>query len=488
MQPWQIQIQNISQGGFAPAWYKQTYSPYGNKNQAATMQNMDLTNPGYITQGPGLANLTNGTQAAAVTTLIKGILDFAVTADATYGTGGNKLYQVSSTAVANSGSWPHTIDKAAVTAELGEDVAYYQGNIYYSYNHSGSAGDIGKYDLNVTFTDAWGSTVPSGAAALTSNPHQMIVGGNDVMYFANGRYIGSYDGTTFQNTALDFPINSVTQSIAWNSDRVYAAVTRPNLTGSNKNTASIYIWDGTTNSWETEIKLMGTVGALHVKNGVVFVFYQDISSTGGYKLAYISGASIIDIANYTGALPAFYQVTDYKDFIIWDSNGLLFAFGGGDKDLPVKLFQLADSGYATAGCVVTPFGTPMIASWDAGTNYKLAKFSGYDTACNWKSLMFDITGKTKVAGQIDIVRINFETLASGALVDWKLLDNQGRTVYSDTISYAKATATNPMHTLTSAFYPLNGKVAENFRIEFDYTNGSTTNPVNIKNAKIYGQS
>ena len=476
---WQRNIENISLGGFAPAWYKETYPSFGNKNHFASMVNLDLTNPGFIQQGPGLANLTNGTQAAAVTTLIKGALDFAVTSDLTYGIGGAKLYSFSSTAVTSGATFPHTIDKAAVTGELGEDVAYYQGNLYYSYNHSGSAGDIGKYDLATTFDDDWGSTVPTGFAALTSNPHQIIVGGNDVMYFANGRYVGSYDGTTFQPLALDLPAGTVIQSIAWMNDRLWIAANKNSLTGSNKNSASVYIWDGTTNSWETEIKLMGSVGGFHVKNGTLFVFYQDITSTGGYKLGYVNGGGITDVANYTGGLPAFYQITDYKDFIIWNSNGLIFAFGSGDKDLPIRLFQLADGGYATVGCVVCPFGTPIIASFET-TSFKLAQFSGFDVVSSGKSLNFDITGDGRVS-QIECVRFNFETLASGARLDWKLLDNGGRTIYSDIISFTKLGA------VTTTYYPLKHN-AENFRVEIDYASGSTTNSVKIKGIKSYGGS
>ena len=149
---WQLVVDNIPLGGFSPAWYKETYPSYGNKNHAGAMVNIDMTNPGYIQQGPGLANLTNGTQAGVVTTLIKGILDKAVASDTTYAIGGALLHKISSTTVASGGSpsWPRTIDKAAVTGEDGEDVTEYKGNLYYSYNHSGSAGDIGKYDLAST--------------------------------------------------------------------------------------------------------------------------------------------------------------------------------------------------------------------------------------------------------------------------------------------------------------------------------------------------
>lgn len=481
--PWEVVIANFL-GGFAPAFYKESYPSFGNKNQAGTMTNCDLTNPGFMTQGPGLSNLTNGTQAAAVTTLMKGATDFAVTSDVAYGVGGAKLYKFSSTAVTSDATWPHAIDKGAVTGELGEDVALYQGALYYSYNHSGSAGDIGTYNLNATFDDDWGSTVPTGAAALTDNPHPMCAGGNDVLYIGNGRYVAKYDGasTTLETTALDLPTGMVVVDLAWNNDRLYITANYGNITGSNKNDGSVFIWDGTQTSWEAEIKLRGTAGASYVKSGVLFQFYRDVSSSGGYKLAYISGVQVVDIENYSGALPAFYQVTDYKDFLLWDSSGSLFAYGSGDKDMPLRLFQIADGGHATVGAVVCPFGTPLVASTDGGSNFRFAKFADYDTASTWKSLMFDATGKSEVTGKINSVRINFEALASGARVDWKLLDNKGVTLYSDIISFAKLGAA------TTAFYPLNGKVVENFRVEFDFASGSTTAPVKIKNVKVYGTS
>jgi len=486
MSKWSIRI-NDFMGGFAPAWYNAgTYPSYGNKNHAGAMTNIDLTAPGFMTQGPGLATLTTGTEVAAVTTLMNSILDEAVSSDVTFGIGGNKLYKISSSAVSvaspfNVSGGGYVIDKAAVTGETGEDVCIYQGNLYFSYNHSGSAGDIGKYDLVTTFDVDWGSTVPSGFAALQDGPHQMIVGGNDVMYIANGRYLASYDGTTFMPLALDLPTGSVIQSIAWNTDRIWIVANRPSLTGSNKNTASIYIWDGTTNSWEAEIKLMGTVGGCHVKNGVLFLFYQDITSTGGYKLAYVSGGSVSDIANYQGSLPEFGQITDYKDFIIWVSSGLIYAYGSGDKDLPVRLFQLADGGDSTVGALACPFGTPMVASSSAGFTYKLAQFSGYDTACTYKTLMFDVTGETGLS-RLSTVVWNFEVLASGASMAWSLVSNKGTTIYSDTISFAKLGAA------TSCVYELNGKLAENFRIQMDFSGGSTSNPVKVKNVNVYGTS
>jgi len=214
MSKYQININNISLGGFAPAFYKETYPSYGNLNHAGAMLNCDLTNPGYIQQGPGLLNMS--ATSGSVTTLVKGITDYAVATDIGYGTGGNQIYKIEPT----TNTPVNTIDKADVTGELGEDVALYQGALYYTYNHSGSAGDVGKYDLSSTWDDDWGSTVPSGKAALASAPHQMCVELNDSLYIANGRYIAEWDGTTFMPQQLDLPTGTIVQSIVWSSDRL----------------------------------------------------------------------------------------------------------------------------------------------------------------------------------------------------------------------------------------------------------------------------
>src|SRR3990167_1437851 len=312
-----INLENLALGGFCPGFYKESYPSYGNKNHAGAMTNCDLTNVSYIQQGPGLSNLTNN---SLITTLIKGILKAPTVADTAYAIGGSKLYAFSSTAITSSAVFPHSI-----TGATGEDVCWFQGKLYYTYN--GTSYNIGLYDGS--FDDDWGSTVPSGFANLQNAPHQIIGGGstgNDVMYIANGRFCASWDGTTLIPQALDLPTGSEIQSIAWMTDRIWMATNKTSLTGSNKNYASIYVWDGTTNSWETEIPLIGRVGGLHVQNGVVFLFYQDLTNTGGYKLAYINGSQVTDVANFTGGLPAYYQITDYKDFLIWNSNGDIYAF------------------------------------------------------------------------------------------------------------------------------------------------------------------
>lgn len=660
MQNFKITIQNPSLGGYAPGWYHDSYPSFGNANQAGEMLNCDLTNPASITQGPGLSTLTAGTEAGAVTTLIRSILRTPVSADLTYAIGGGKLYSLSSTAVTNAGNFPHTmvdyinqsatkdnfiqenaptdnngtadfiwitdyassvyrglitfsvsdytgasstvssaklklyyygkvgqdpvgrqinvykqrrndwveaestwnVYKAAnnwgtagcsnttsdydatltgnttlpaaygwieiditdivkdaidnvssvvnlmvkmndetknagtysepqfysseyatdttkrpkleiiktTSAIIGEDVVYYQGNTYYSYNGS-TTGDVGRFD-GTSFNDIWLSTV-AGGTTLTVNPHQMIVGGNDFLYIANGRYVSSYDGTTFVNADLDLFADAVISSLVWENNQLYIGANRPNTTGSNRNYSSVFIWDGNADSWTDEIRLSGRVGGMFSKNGTVFLFYQDISYDGGYKLGYISGVSVVDIAHFKGALPAYYQVSDYKDFIIWVGSDRIYAWGGGGNDIPTRSFQLADGGYSTVGGLANPFGTPMVAS-NQTTSYKLAKFSGYDVNSNWKSLMFQ-TGKATITKMVAY----FDTLTTGARCDFTLRYDRGR---SNNTAGLNITSTS----LNRQEFDIGQRIESDFRIEASWANGSASNPVKINKIDIYG--
>ena len=214
-----IQLDNLAQGGLCPKFYAEDYPSYGNKNQAGKMLNCDLTESAYIKQGSGLSTLTNGTQAGAVTTLIKGIADYAITDSVTYGIGGTKLYKITPTEVTNDGTFPHTI-----SGTLGEDVALYLGNIYYSHNT-----DVGKLTLPSTFDDDFFSAgvAGGGAHALTGGvPHQFASTVNQLLYVSNGQYIAEYNGTTdiLTYNKLDFPTGWVVNSIKWVNNRLWMAV------------------------------------------------------------------------------------------------------------------------------------------------------------------------------------------------------------------------------------------------------------------------
>jgi hypothetical protein len=72
---WEIVIDTWD--GYCPNWYNNEYASYGNKNQGVVCDYIDIIDQNVLTQGRGVANLTAGTQAGAVTTLITSILGIA---------------------------------------------------------------------------------------------------------------------------------------------------------------------------------------------------------------------------------------------------------------------------------------------------------------------------------------------------------------------------------------------------------------------------
>ena len=472
--------------GFCPAFWKSSFPTYGNRNQASSMKNVIMLRPDCFGQGPGLVDLTNGTQAGKVTTLIKGILDMAQASNLTFAVGGNLLYELSADTVSSKASapvLPHVIDKATVTGETGEDVKYYKGEIFYTYNHSGSKGDCGKYDLtrdaDADFDDDWLSQV--GLVELMEAPHQIVVAGTDgIMAIANKYYVTTWDGTTATEDAFNTKdTDSVIPSIVWNNNRFHIAANKPNLTGDNKNISSIYIWDGNDVSWENRAEVKGRLGALYVKDGVTFVFHEDITTDGGYRLGYLSGTQIIDVASYKGSLPEYYQVTEYENHIVWISDGLVNAWGSTDIGLPAFLSQLADGGHTTVGGFACPFGTPMIAS-NITTSYRLANFSGHTVDSDWKGITFPISGDDR-KGLIEKVIVDIKKPSAGAKVDITLRDSKGIATWTDSIAFDTDGAITK-----KIFKPM--VKAEDIRLELDWANSSSTNSLSIKSVIIKGKT
>jgi len=478
-EPWTISISKW--GGFCPAYFDNGWSFYGNKNQATTITDIDLRDPNVLTQGPGMlvdTSLTGGTQAGELgSNLIVGITKHALSSDAAYACGAASVFKITSTAVSNT-NFPKTI--TAGTANVSTDVLIYQGKVLVFWNDTGVDGDIGLLTNDTTWDDNWGSTVGTGAAQLQDAPHYGIVGGDDVAYITNGYYIATVDGTTKNVTALDFFTDSKTVSVSWNENRVIIALNRPNVTGSNYNLSAIYRWNGVSSSWEGDpIEVGGEIGALFTENGITYVWWRDAITTGGYNFGYINGTRLERIRRYSGSLPNQAQVGFYDGFIGWISSNVLVLWGSKDKDLPVNFFRFITPTYATAGTWAAPFGTPLISS-TASTNYNIAKASGYSKGARYNTMAYNM----RIPGwkcQIDLVQLGFETLATGAKVDTTITYNQGAsTLALDQVAYSASDS--------STFRKIynGGLQCDDFRIDFSWTNGSTTNPFKIRTLLMTG--
>ncbi|KKL24470.1 hypothetical protein LCGC14_2415020, partial [marine sediment metagenome] len=156
----------------------------------------------------------------------------------------------------------------------------------------------------------------------------------------NGKYKATIDGTTLNDTGLDFHSDAETVSVSWNNNRILIAVNRPNLTGSNFNQSAIYKWNGVSPSWEGDpIEVNGEIGALYTKNGKTFVWWKDSTDTGGYTLGFINGTILEPIKRYSGSLPNQAQVGEVKGHIAWLSSNKLIIWGSKDVDTPARISQ-----------------------------------------------------------------------------------------------------------------------------------------------------
>lgn len=471
---WSIVFDKFYQG-YSPAFWKNSLSAIGNSGQANAMTDIDILDPNVLTQGPGLSALTAGTQAGAVTDLVKYILEKAVTNDKTYAISSTLLHELSSTAVTNTGSFPHTITGATD----GQSLALLKGNLYYFYNKS-SGGDIGKYDLSSTFDDDWGSSVPTGFATLQKAPHPVATK-EDLMVFGNGRYVGVYtDGTnTIEPTKLDFGQNNEVADVVFSANNWLIAVNSPNLTGSNRSDGNIFLYDGsaTTSILDDEVGAgLQRIGFLKVINGMVYLAYQDLTSTGGYKIGYISGRQIVPLGSFTGSLPLFYQKTLYENTILFLSGQKILSHGSVTDDFPLQLSHIASARYATAGAISAPFGTVLVAS-TASTNFSLDKFANYSVTGNWTSIIHPVN-QGRYLSSIKEVIVWTESFATGGRVDLTVQYNQNaENSGAKTIS----TAGTRRHVIA-----INKNNVEDFRLFIDFSSGSSSIPVKIRKIEVIG--
>lgn len=144
----------------------------------------------------------------------------------------------------------------------------------------------------------------------------------------------------------------------------------------------------------------------------------------------------------------------------------------------MQISTLADAGYATVGGLAAPFGTPMVASTDGTTNYRLAKFSGLSTDSNWKSVLLDVTD-TRRLGRVTCVIVSTKPLSSGARVDLTLEGNQGAVTSS---SFSVTGENKTRHVFRSIDLP----AVEDVRVVLDSTNGHASNACPVRKIELLG--
>jgi hypothetical protein len=465
-----IEFESFNEG-FSPLAHLDSKTYVGNKGQASEMKADVISNPGFLTQSPALSDLTNGTQAGVVDQLIRFILDRPTATDTTYGIGTTKLFKLSSTAVSSGGSpsWPQAITNAV----SGESVIRLKANLYGFFNRA-SDGEILKMPLATEAIDhTWGSVTD---AALEDAPHP-VAAKEDIMVFGNGRYAGVYvEGSAALDVQkLDFGEGSEIADVVFHSNIWWIAVNY----GEGKR-GQVYLYDGSAiSSILSDEAGVGDqkIGFLYVLNGIVYVAYQD-NSSNGFTIGWLQGRQIKPLRYFSGALPDHRQKALYKNTILFTSSTDIWSVGATVEQLPIQVSKLADGGHATLGGIASPFGTPMIASTDAGSNHRLAKFSGYSTDSEWKSVFVDVTSG-RMLGKIHTIIVSTKALVGSARCDLKIEGNQGAVESSE---FEISTVDKTRH----IFKSIDLKAVEDIRLVLSYANADTTNDCPIRKVVALG--
>src|SRR3990167_1173308 len=463
---WSITLSGF-QSGYSPLAFDDSLTEEGSGGHASTMQNVNVLN-GKLTQGPGLSNLTG-----TVDESIQFILDKATSDNVGWAFGTTKLFKISATAVLSSSGVSGCTD--------GESLLALKGNLYGFYNKT-SGGDIFKMPLTTeTIESAWGSTSPTGSAALQNAIHPSA-GVEDIALFGNGQYAGTYivETNTLAPTKLDFGTGNVVADVVYSGGYFYIAVNEA-VSGANRSEGRVFLYGGSatlsTLDYETGVGV-SKIGFLYRLNYIIYVAYKDISFDDGFSIGYILGRQIKPLTHLPGSLPTFAQKTLFKGVILALSDGLVYAAGAMVDTLPFAGSQIADGGYATASAIGAPFGVPLVASTDGGSNYRLAKFSGFETAANWQSIVFPVSvGRFK--GLITSIVVLTNTLASGASCALTIQADQD----SSTSSTMTITTTGKRRHVFTAIGL--GQI-EDFMVKLDFSGGSSSNNVVIRKVIING--
>ena len=467
-----ITFDNLNEG-LSPLAHIDNRTFIGSGGQASEMQADILSLPGYVQQSPGLANLSNGDQTGVVDQLIRFILDRPTAANTTYAVGTTKLFKLTSTQVETGGSpsWPQTI--TGMTS--GESVIRLKENLFVFYNKA-SGGDIAAMPLSSEVIDpSWGSTTDQ---ALENALHPSAAK-EDILLFGNGRYVGAYiAGTnTLDVQKLDFGEGSEVADIVFHANIWWIAVNY----GEGRR-GQIYLYDGSALSSQlSDEAAIGNqkIGFLYVHNGILFVAYQD-NTSDGYAIGWLNGRSLKPIGYFNGSLPDHRQKTLYKNTILFAADEGIYSTGAVVEQIALQTSKLSDGGYSTLGGIAAPFGTPMIASSN-GSSHRIAKFSGYSTDSNWKSVSVDISRDDDL-GNVQEIIVFTKPLGDQASAELIIEGNQGQNLSAVSKTYTISGENTTKHTLRDIDLP----PAEDIRIVISYLNSNTTQPCQIRKIVVNG--
>lgn len=315
-----------------------------------------------------------------------------------------------------------------VTGSTGEGLGYYSGYLYYA-----AATAIGRYDLASTYSDSWQTLSTASYHPIKTFMNLMLVG--------NGRYLATWDGSTWTAQKLTFPVNWEVRAIDVRGEYAVIAVN-----DNRSDRSALFYWDGAsaTYNFVNEITENGAIGAIKATQDGVWILmnssgnvYLDAGRVNLVKtIPFIgSGAGVLflpgSVANYKGDL-VFGAYTTSSTTVYQG----IYRLGQISKNYPLTLsFAYPISTGSVQGATkiviggVHVFMGKLWVGWSDSTSgsavYGVDWISNenYQTSVTYESRILSLTRQASVRR----AKLFFKPLRTGESITLKYDDDQGGT-------------------------------------------------------------
>ena len=274
---------------------------------------------------------------------------------------------------------------------------------------------IGTYDFSTTYNNSY-------KTGLQSAPHPTKEW-QGILYFGNGRYVGSINGTTENLTHLTLPIGYEVQDIdIYNS---YLIILAHKATGALNTECKLFLWDTyTTGGVNFEYFVPEKAYSLEKYKDGLAIFGYNIRLFG------VSGYLNFDVIHGIEGTTVYPGQTAYgNNTLYWQEYGFLGSFGTPNSRIRASLqAPLTLTGEKGAIINLDTLGTQFLVSRSDKTVFKYnTGYSGGDVA--------SINIPLPIPCKIKRVTLVFEKLASGDGFSFTFYDDNGL-LLSENITYA----------------------------------------------------
>ncbi len=306
--------------------------------------------------------------------------------------------------------------------------------------HYFAATTVGTYDFSTTFNN-------SCYTGLQDAPHPAKEW-QGILYFGNGRYVGTVNGTTAVTAALTLPVGYEVQDIDIYNN--YLAILAHKSTGALNTECKLFIWDGYTDGCQYEYVVPEKAYSLEkYKDGLaIFGYNIRLFGVSGYEnFAVIHGIESTTV--YPG------QTAYGNNTLYWQEYGFLGSFGSPNSRIKASLqAPLTLTGEKGAIINLDTLGTQFLVSRSDKTVFV------YNAGYSGGSLS-SINIPLPVPSKIRWVALIFEKFATGDGFEFLLYDDIGL-LLSEYVTYTLYGAK------TQKSFSVNSKVSNYFRFNLNW--------------------